>query len=71
MVDNKAFSKALAKALGTWDAFTVPAFAMKLVLGEQADLVLGGQKVLPKALQAANYQFAFPDLAEALEDLVG
>lgn len=70
MVDQAAFSNALADAMGTADFLPAPAFAMKLLLGEQAMLLLGGQKVIPRKLKEAKYDFAFPELSGALGDLV-
>lgn len=48
----------------------VPAFVMKLALGEQAELVLDGQFVKPSRLLASRYEFRFPGLQEALKDLM-
>lgn len=48
----------------------VPNLAMQLALGEQSMLVLEGQHVLPKVLEAQNFEFQFPHLKEALEDLL-
>lgn len=70
MVDQQGFSKALAKATGTFDILPVPAFAMRMILGSRANLLLGGQKVIPGKLKAYGYSFAFPELAGALKDLV-
>jgi NAD dependent epimerase/dehydratase family enzyme len=43
---------------------------MRLVMGELADaLLLGSQRALPEATQAAGYQFRHPHLEPALEDL--
>ncbi|HIE56947.1 MAG TPA: TIGR01777 family protein [Anaerolineales bacterium] len=48
-----------------------PALALKLALGEKAALVLEGQRAVPKRLLAAGYRFQFPELAPALQDLLG
>lgn len=48
----------------------VPAFALRLVLGEFANVLLKGQKVLPRALQAKGYCFRFSVLEEAVTDLL-
>jgi NAD dependent epimerase/dehydratase family enzyme len=44
----------------------VPAFALKLVLGEMSQMVLGGNKVSGVHIQNAGFQFRYPELEEAL-----
>lgn len=48
----------------------VPGFALELLLGEGAKVVLEGQKVLPERTQTAGFQFAYPDLKTALQDFL-
>jgi NAD dependent epimerase/dehydratase family enzyme len=48
-----------------------PAFMLRLVLGEFADTLLTGQKVLPKRLLDAGFTFSFPTVETALADLLG
>jgi uncharacterized protein (TIGR01777 family) len=48
----------------------VPAFALKLGMGEMANAVLGGSKVSSKKLLATGLSFQFPELRPALEDLL-
>ena len=65
-VTNAEFTKALAAALHRPALFPVPAFALRLLLGEMADaLLLSSQRVLPAQLQKLNYQFQHPQLARA------
>jgi hypothetical protein len=40
------------------------------MLGEQSQLVLNGQYVQPKALQEAGFQFHYPTLKEALDNIL-
>jgi uncharacterized protein (TIGR01777 family) len=69
---NAAFAKALARALHRPALAPAPAFALRLVLGEMADVaLLAGQRARPQRLQAAGFAFAFTDLDAALENLVG
>jgi uncharacterized protein (TIGR01777 family) len=70
IVDQGSFSNALADALGTKDFFIVPGFVLKIMFGEMAVLFLGGQKARPDHLIKAGYAFKFPDLPEALADVV-
>jgi hypothetical protein len=47
----------------------VPGFALKLVLGEMAAMVLGGNRVSCQKIQKAGFQFEFYELSAALKDL--
>ena len=49
----------------------VPGFVLGAVLGEFGSMLLKGQKVLPGKLLNSGFSFRFPDLREALKDLVG
>jgi NAD dependent epimerase/dehydratase family enzyme len=51
--------------------FRVPRFALRLALGEMADLALTGQRAVPRALEALGFRFRFPQLESALRDLLG
>lgn len=66
-----AFAKALGRALGKPAVLPTPAFALRLLMGEQADLVLNGQRVLPNALRVRGFKFRFPELDAALTDVLG
>lgn len=48
----------------------LPGLPVKLLLGEQADLLLEGQRVVPARLQALGFRFSFPDPRSALKDLL-
>ncbi len=48
----------------------VPAFLLRLLLGEMSEVVLGGAKVLPRELLNAGFAFRFPELHAALRDLL-
>jgi hypothetical protein len=49
--------------------FPVPAFGLKLVLGEKSELVLDGQNVYPRKLLEHGFQFKYPDLESALRSI--
>jgi uncharacterized protein (TIGR01777 family) len=70
-VTNAEFTRTLASALHRPAFAVVPAFALKLMFGEMASVLLDSQRVLPKAAQAAGFQFRYPDLGPALAGLVG
>jgi uncharacterized protein (TIGR01777 family) len=65
-VDNKTFVTTLGKVLNRPTILPAPAFALKLAMGESADLLLTGQFVLPACLQQAGFKFTYPDLESAL-----
>jgi uncharacterized protein (TIGR01777 family) len=70
-VDNRELSRELGAALHRPSWLAAPESALRLVLGEMADMVLHGQRAVPRRLLAAGYRFRFPDLPGALADLVG
>ena len=65
-VRNAELAKALGKVLNRPSFMPAPAFMVKMALGEFADSVLGGQKVLPAKLQAAGFTFDYPNIEAAL-----
>ena len=66
-VTNKEFSKILGQVLHKPSCALVPALALKILLGEMADLLLGGQKVYPKKAIEFGYKFKHPVLEDALK----
>jgi uncharacterized protein (TIGR01777 family) len=63
------FMRAAAQVLHRPCWLPLPAWPMRLALGEQADLLLEGQRVHPQALLDRGFTFAFPALESALRDL--
>jgi len=59
-----------ARILGAWlhrpALLPAPAFALKLLLGEMAELLLSGQRVLPQRAQAQGFAFECAELGQAL-----
>ena len=70
-VSNAEFTRILARVLGRPALIPVPAFALRLAFGEMGDLLLTGQRAVPRRLLEAGYAFRFPDLEAALRDLLG
>lgn len=70
-VTNEALTKTLAKALKK-PLFlpNVPGFMMKLILGEMAEMVLGGNYVLSDKIQSTGFKFKFTEVEAAVKDLV-
>lgn len=69
-VTNKEFSKTLGKVLGRPALFPVPAFMLKLVFGELAQVLLEGQKVIPKRAIEMKFKFLYENVENALRDSV-
>jgi uncharacterized protein (TIGR01777 family) len=66
-VSNKEFSKALGRALKRPAIAPVPAFALRILYGGMAKLVVEGQRALPRRALELGYEFRHPDLDEALQ----
>ncbi|MFW5734497.1 MAG: TIGR01777 family oxidoreductase [Oceanidesulfovibrio sp.] len=65
------FVRTLGRALKRPAWLPMPSFVIKVMLGEMGEqLILSGQRVLPKRLQESGYTFRFPRLKDALEDLL-
>jgi uncharacterized protein (TIGR01777 family) len=69
-VTNEEFTDRLAQALHRPAILPVPAFALKLALGEMAEMVLASQRVLPTVAKSAGFRFQYPELHPALENLL-
>lgn len=69
-VDNATFTKALARALHRPAIFPVPPFGLKLLYGEGAQALTSGSFVRPERLITNGFSFRFPELKDALEDIV-
>ena len=68
-VRNREFAKTLGQVLHRPAFMPMPAFVLKVGLGELSGLLLGGQKALPERLLAAGFTFQFTELKAALDDL--
>jgi uncharacterized protein (TIGR01777 family) len=69
-VQNIEFTRQLASTLSRPALFPVPALGLKLLFGEMADVLLGSQRAVPRAAEAAGFRFRFPQLGPALADLL-
>jgi uncharacterized protein (TIGR01777 family) len=69
-VTNAEFTRLLAAALHRPALFPVPAMALKAIFGEMAEMLITGQRVLPKAAQAGGFRFQFEELGPALANLL-
>lgn len=69
-VHNSEFTATLGRVLHRPTFLVVPAFAVRLVLGELSSVVLEGCKMMPGMLAANGFSFRFPTLQPALEDIL-
>jgi uncharacterized protein (TIGR01777 family) len=70
-VTNKGFCLALRHHLRAIGCLPVPGLVLRLALGEMAgELLLNGQRVIPRRLQEAGFQFRYNSLTEALPKLL-
>lgn len=67
---NAEFSSALASALHRPAFFTVPEIALRFIFGERYYLLTEGNQVIPKKLQEFNYQFKYPTLQDAFQEIL-
>ncbi len=68
-VRNREFAKALGASLHRPAVVPMPAFALRVGLGELSLLLLGGQRATPARLLAAGFTFEFNDVRAALDDV--
>lgn len=69
-VRNKEFTKALGEVLNRPTIFPVPKIALRLLYGEVAKILYASQRVMPSGITENGYQFQYPDVKEALEDVL-
>lgn len=70
LLRNTEFTAALAHALHRPALLPVPAFALKLGLGEMSNLLLAGQRLQPQRALAWGYRYQFPQIGGALQDVM-
>jgi uncharacterized protein len=69
-VSNADFSRALGRVLTRPAVLPVPAFALKLLYGDMAEIVTTGQRLVSARLEQLGYQFRQPELEPALRDVL-
>jgi uncharacterized protein (TIGR01777 family) len=70
-VTNKAFSKALGRALHRPAVAPVPKLALKLLYGEMSEIVTTGVRAVPRRATELGYAYRHPDLDGALRAALG
>ncbi|MFZ5571674.1 MAG: TIGR01777 family oxidoreductase [Thermodesulfobacteriota bacterium] len=68
---NLDLAKALGKALGRPSFMKVPAFMIRLLMGELGNAVLFSQRTRPKVLLDNGFHFTYPDIQSALNQIIG
>lgn len=70
-VTNKEFTKTMAHIMDKPSFLpNVPAFALKMMLGEKASIILGGNKVSSKKIIDAGFKFKFDKVDDALYNII-
>jgi hypothetical protein len=71
-VTNAEFTRALGSALGRPAFMPVPSLAIKLLFGAELaeEMIFGSQRVIPKRLQDAGFEFSDPELETALRGML-
>jgi uncharacterized protein (TIGR01777 family) len=69
-VTNAEFARALGRVLGRPAMLPVPEAAVRLLYGEMAEIVTGGQRAIPERLRRLGHEFRHPRLEPALRDVL-
>jgi NAD dependent epimerase/dehydratase family enzyme len=67
---NKDLGSAIGKVLHRPSFMPVLGFMIRLILGEFGDMRLKGQRVIPRRLLEAGFKFRYPDIDEALKNII-
>ncbi|MBA4285574.1 MAG: TIGR01777 family protein [Xanthomonadaceae bacterium] len=70
-VTNSEFARTLGRVLKRPALLPMPGFALKMIVGEMAEILLTGQRVIPQAAVDQGFRFRFPTLEGALRDVLG
>lgn len=73
-VPNKVFMETIRQATGMPLAFPIPEWLLEIgaiMIGTETELILKSRWVLPERLEDEGFEFLFPTVREAVEELVG
>jgi uncharacterized protein (TIGR01777 family) len=70
-VRNRELAKALGKVLSRPSFLTMPAFVLRVVLGDFGSVLLEGQRVVPAKLLKHGFIFQYPEITGALQEVLG
>lgn len=68
-VTNREFSKTLADILHRPCLFSIPAWLLKIIMGESASIITDSQRAMPANLLQANFSFSYPYIYQAIQDI--
>jgi uncharacterized protein len=69
-LSNADFGKALGRAMERPSWMPVPSAALRVLFGEMSSVLLEGQRVVPGRLVEMGFRFRFPEVGQALQDLL-
>ena len=69
-VQNKTLANALGRVMHRPAFFSAPGFMLRLILGEFGSVLLAGQRVIPQKLLKSGFQFRYPEIDPALEQVI-
>lgn len=69
-VDHRGFVNALARVTGARLKIRIPAWVLKLVMGEAHTLLTEGPHVIPSRLTEEGFRFMYPGIDQAIHNLV-
>jgi len=69
-VRNRDFAKALGRILGRPSFMKVPSFMIRTLMGEMGTIVMSSQRVVPERLLKNGFEFQYPDVEKALDNLI-
>ena len=69
-VPQHVMAKAIGKAMGRPAFFPTPDIFFKVIFGELSTTVLDGQRIIPARLQESGFEFKFPTIEPAVDDLI-
>lgn len=69
-VSNAEFTRALARALSRPALFTVPAFALRIAMGEMAKFALASTRMYPLRITENGFKFKWDNIELALRDIL-
>lgn len=69
-VQQNDLGRSIGKAIHRPHLIPAPKFALRLILGEQSTIILDVQKVFPKKLLEQGFEFEFPNIDDAINNLL-